>query len=179
MHRPKLDVTKAMYDSDGYGHTLIRATPMQILTLLEGFYWLWDRMSGKCLIEGMSNARLSNTRPSTEDIRARRDPVAETRAFLMAQEAVQMAAASSSKAVHSNVATLRAPEAALDAPLAEDTALSHASENPVALPEDTVQGIPASAGKTSFAVAVALGLVGMALFLPSPRPSQPGPASRK
>lgn len=89
---PHLDVTKSLYDSDGYRHTVVRATPVQILTLLEGFYWLWDRASGRCLLEGLGHARLSNNVPSGDDALARRHPVAETRAFLLAQSVVQAAA---------------------------------------------------------------------------------------
>lgn len=121
MSRTSLDITKTLYDTDGYRHTLVRATPVQILTLVEGFYWLWDRRSGRCLIEGMAGNRLSNTRPPGDDLQAGRDPVAETRAFFMAQKAVRSAAASatavlahvSSAALSSSAsagATLRAPE---------------------------------------------------------------------
>lgn len=94
MLRISLDVTKTLYDSDGYRHTLVRATPAQILTLVEGFYWLWDRRSGCCLVEGMAGNRLSNTRPPGNDLQSVRDPVAETRAFFLAQKAVRSAAAS-------------------------------------------------------------------------------------
>ena len=97
MSRTPLDITKTLYDADGYRHTLVRATPVQILTLVEGFYWLWDRRSGQCLIEGMASNRLSNTRPAGDDLQAGRDPVAETRAFFMAQKAVRSAAASSAR----------------------------------------------------------------------------------
>lgn len=89
----RLDVTKSLFDSDGYRHTLVAATPVQILTLLEGFYWLWDRVTGRCLLQGMDHARLSNDRPTADDVQARRHAVAETRAFLAAQSAIRAAAA--------------------------------------------------------------------------------------
>lgn len=104
MSRTALDITKMLYDADGYRHTLVRATPVQILTLVEGFYWLWDRRSGRCLVEGMASNRLSNTRPPGDDLQAGRDPVAETRAFFIAQKAVRSAAASAT-AVLANVST--------------------------------------------------------------------------
>lgn len=91
MYRPRLDVTKSLYDSDGYHHTLVRATPLQVLTQVQGFLFLWDRLSGRCLMEGMGGAQLSNTRPADADLRALRDPVAETRAFLLARDAIQTA----------------------------------------------------------------------------------------
>jgi hypothetical protein len=92
MKQLPLDVTKSLYDSDGYRHTLVTATPVQIVTLLEGFYWLWDRVTGRCLLEGMGHARLSNHVPSGDDAQARRNPVAETRAFLTAQSLIRHAA---------------------------------------------------------------------------------------
>jgi hypothetical protein len=88
----QIDVTKSLYDSDGYRHTLVTATPVQIVTLLEGFYWLWDRVTGVCLLEGMAHARLTNHIPPGEDAQARRNPVAETRAFLTAQSVIRNAA---------------------------------------------------------------------------------------
>jgi hypothetical protein len=92
MKKLQLDVTKSLYDSDGYRHTLVTATPVQIVTLLEGFYWLWERVTGRCLLEGMGHARLSNHVPRGDDAQARRNPVAETRAFLEAQSVIRSAA---------------------------------------------------------------------------------------
>ncbi|WP_157267449.1 hypothetical protein [Azohydromonas aeria] len=92
MKKLQIDVTKSLYDSDGYRHTLVTATPVQIVTLLEGFYWLWDRVTGVCLLEGMAHARLTNHIPPGEDAQARRNPVAETRAFLTAQSVIRNAA---------------------------------------------------------------------------------------
>ncbi len=113
MSRPSLDITKTLYDTDGYRHTLVRATPVQILTLVEGFYWLWDRRSGRCLVEGMASNRLSNTRPPGDDLQAGRDPVAETRAFFLAEKAVRTAAASATAVLAhvSSAARASAPEA--------------------------------------------------------------------
>ena len=92
MNKLPLDVTRSLYDSDGYRHTLVTATPVQIITMLEGFYWLWDRVTGRCLLEGMSHARLTNHVPPGDDAQARRQPVAETRAFLAAQSVIRTAA---------------------------------------------------------------------------------------
>lgn len=91
-----LDVTKSLYDSDGYRHCLVQATPAQILTLLEGFYWLWDRSSGKCLLEGMATTRLGNGKPPSHAPRMQTSRVAETRALLLAQRAMMKAALSAS-----------------------------------------------------------------------------------
>lgn len=92
MKKLQLDVTRSLYDTDGYRHTLVTATPVQIVTMLEGFYWLWDRATGRCLLEGMAHARLCNHVPAGEDAQARRNPVAETRAFLEAQSVIRSAA---------------------------------------------------------------------------------------
>jgi hypothetical protein len=92
MKQLPIDVTKSLYDSDSYRHTLVTATPVQIVTLLEGFYWLWDRVTGVCLLEGMGHARLSNHVPPGDDAQARRNPVAETRAFLTAQSLIRSVA---------------------------------------------------------------------------------------
>jgi hypothetical protein len=103
----RLDVTKALYDSDGYRHCLVQATPQQILSLLEGFYWLWDRASGKCLMEGMGAVRLCNHKPAYGALQAHRSRVEETRALLLAQRAMMKAAVSSAA---------RAPDPAPGAP---------------------------------------------------------------
>ena len=92
--RRRLDISRTLYDSDGYRHCLIQATPAQILTLLEGFYWLWDRASGKCLVEGMQGTRLSNTPPSDELLRVERARLQERRALQIAQLAMNKAALS-------------------------------------------------------------------------------------
>lgn len=104
----RFNVTKSLYDSDGYRHCLVQATPQQILTLLEGFYWLWDRASGRCLIEGMGAVRLGNCKPSYGALQAHRSRVEETRALLLAQRAMMKAAISSSSAAAPAPTPLRA-----------------------------------------------------------------------
>lgn len=96
LDKQPLNVSRTLYDSDGYRHCLVQATPAQVLTLLEGFYWLWDRSTGKCLLEGMATTRLSNTKPSTHALRMQTSRVAETRALLLAQKTMMKAALSSS-----------------------------------------------------------------------------------
>lgn len=180
MPRFKLDVTKALYDTDGYGHTLVQATPMQVLTLLEGFYWLWDRASGKCLIEGMTSARLSNTRPSSDDLIARRYPVAETRAFRLAQEVVQAASASSSSAVGGAASSsVPARRDTLSTRWTADAAGFLALQIPFVAPETPSTGrprrLPAAAHGTPSStpgpliMALAVGLLGAVLLIPGSR----------
>lgn len=198
---PPIDVRKSLYDTDGYRHTLVQATPVQILTLLEGFYWLWDRMSGLCLVEGMTGMRLSNTRPPREDVRARRQPVAETRAFLLAQEAVQSAAASAARAITlkamfgdasehdgTDPTSAEPPVRALDAGLAATPAQPArrpapepapwtpagpaASPSPAVLEEDRSHERPGA-----LSALLVLGLVGLALLVPGLGPARDGTRS--
>lgn len=162
--QPLIDVRKSLYDSEGYRHTLVQATPVQIITLLEGQYWLWDRVSGRCLVEGLPGLVLTNDRPEREDVRARRQPVAETRAFLLAQRALQAAARSSMHAL----STADAPEALACDPThaamqrdGEDLAdlCVHAPARPAAEDESLAPTLGA---------ALALGLLGLALLWPAP-----------
>ncbi len=99
MLEQKLDVTRSLYDSDGYRHCLVQGTPQQILTLLEGFYWLWDRASGKCLIEGMGAVSLGNSKPDHGALQGYGSRAEETRALLLAQRAMLKAAVSSASLV--------------------------------------------------------------------------------
>ena len=96
LDKQPLDVSRTLYDSDGYRHCLVQATPAQILTLLEGFYWLWDRATGRCLLEGMATTRLTNAKPGKQALRMQTSRVAETRALLLAQKTMMKAALSSS-----------------------------------------------------------------------------------
>lgn len=166
MSRTPLDITKTLYDSDGYRHTLVRATPLQILTLVEGFYWLWDRRSGRCLVEGMGSNRLSNTRPPGDDLQSGRDPVAETRAFFIAQKAVRTAAASAGAVLAHGSSTLRpTPPAllALAAPRPAPTSVQASAEGRRARP-----GTAASAqGGSMVAAALMVGFLALALLLPT------------
>jgi len=86
-----LDLRRSLYDSYGYRHTLVHATPMQILTRLEGLYWVWDRETGLCLVAGLGGERLSNERPADADLRAYGDAVAETRAHRLAHSVMRQA----------------------------------------------------------------------------------------
>ena len=86
-----LDLRRSLYDSYGYRHTLVHATPMQILTRLEGRYWVWDRETGLCLVAGLGGERLSNERPADADLRAYGDAVAETRAHRLAHSVMRQA----------------------------------------------------------------------------------------
>lgn len=87
-----LDLRRSLYDSYGCRHTLVHATPRQVLTRLEGAYWLWDRASGRCLMHGLAGECLSNALPADADLRARGDAVAETRAYRLARQALRQAA---------------------------------------------------------------------------------------
>lgn len=96
LDKQPLDVSRTLYDSDGYRHCLVQATPAQILTLVEGFYWLWDRATGRCLLEGMATTQLSNAKPGKQALQLQPSRVAETRALLLAQKAMTKAALSAS-----------------------------------------------------------------------------------
>jgi hypothetical protein len=177
MSRIPLDVTQTLYDTDGYRHTLVRATPAQILTLVEGFYWLWDRRSGRCLIEGVGSNRLSNSRPPGEDLRAAPDPVAETRAFFLAQKAVRCAAASAT-------AVLVRP---LDEPVQPRRAQSDAFA-PVTLPALTAEsngasvptrGRAAPTARPALLAAVMVGFAALGLLLGPDNPREPGPSAHR
>ena len=89
---PTLDLRRSLYDSYGCRHALVHATPRQVLTRLEGAYWLWDRASGRCLLHGLAGECLSNARPADTDLRAQGDAVAETRAYQLARQAMRRAA---------------------------------------------------------------------------------------
>lgn len=169
MARIPLDITKTLYDSDGYRHTLVRATPAQILTLVEGFYWLWDRRSGRCLVEGMASNRLSNTRPAGDDLQAGRDPVAETRAFFMAEKAVRSAAASAT-AVLAHVSSAArgngtAPRLAMSPPARP---AAPAGRQPEA-PKRIRTAAPAATTRSLLAATLTLGFLALALLTPSSR----------
>jgi hypothetical protein len=171
-----LNLARTLFDSDGYRHTLVRATSLQVLTALEGFYWLWDRSSGRCLMEGLAGTRLSNHRPAYRDTQEPRDPLAETRAFLIAQEAVLAAAASSSLSLRASEPLLRIaqPVSADPWPLPP----AHVAAAPLPRPEPSLrsyEAMPVSAPpqrarrRSGFAAAVVMGLVGLALLLPGLR----------
>lgn len=184
---PPIDVRKSLYDTDGYRHTLVQATPVQILTLLEGFYWLWDRMSGLCLVEGMTGMRLSNTRPPRDDVRARRQPVAETRAFLMAQEAVQSAAASAARAItlqamfgdapDGGEADAAAPAQAIAPPSAPES-VPHCSvlpdAGPVPMPAPVTTSAPVTTTASAWAASTAQPAAASPLGFDATRPERPG-----
>ena len=110
-----LDLRRSLYDSYGYRHTLVHATPMQILTRLEGLYWVWDRETGLCLVAGLGGERLSNERPADADLRAYGDAVAETRAHRLAHSVMQQASERSRVAL----AALRPQVPTPAAPVAE------------------------------------------------------------
>ncbi|MBA3623407.1 MAG: hypothetical protein H0W48_02885 [Methylibium sp.] len=167
MSRTLLDITKTLYDTDGYRHTLVRATPVQILTLVEGFYWLWDRRSGRCLVEGMAGNRLSNARPPGDDLRAGRDPVAETRAFFMAQKAVRSAAASAT-AVLARVSTAASASGAVVQAVRTVPALRALPEISGAVASySRRRSSPALAGPALMTATLMVGCFALALLLPA------------
>lgn len=166
MSRTPLDITKTLYDTDGYRHTLVRATPVQILTLVEGFYWLWDRRSGRCLVEGMASNRLSNTRPPGDDLQAGRDPVAETRAFFLAEKAVRSAAASATAVLASVSSASRATGVAVAEVNAASTLPPFAAAAPVAR-EVRRRSSSAAAGSSLMTATLMVSFVALALLLPS------------
>ena len=120
-----LDLRRSLYDSYGYRHTLVHATPMQILTRLEGLYWVWDRESGLCLVAGLGGERLSNERPADADLRAYGDAVAETRAHRLAHSVMRQASERSR-------AALAALPPQLPAPASPDAGRPRAAARPAA-----------------------------------------------
>ncbi|MBA3598651.1 MAG: hypothetical protein H0W40_14930 [Methylibium sp.] len=167
MSRTLLDITKTLYDTDGYRHTLVRATPVQILTLVEGFYWLWDRRSGRCLIEGMASNRLSNARPPGDDLQAGRDPVAETRAFFLAQKAVRSAAASAT-AVLAHVSTAARSSGAVAQAVRTAPALrALPAVSGAAAPYSRRRSAPAVPGPSLMTATLMVACFALALLLPA------------
>lgn len=142
-----LDLRRSLYDSYGYRHTLVHATPMQILTRLEGLYWVWDRETGLCLVAGLGGERLSNERPADADLRAYGDSVAETRAHRLAHSVMRQA----SERARAAAAALRPHAPVPTVPQAER---AHATAVPEA-PRAGPAARPAAAGLSPLALLAA------------------------
>lgn len=86
-----LDLSKPLYDSDGYEHAFITGNANQVVTKLKGSYGLWDVKTGACLVEGSSGLSLSNIPPDPAILAERREVAANMLAELHAQAAIDKA----------------------------------------------------------------------------------------
>jgi hypothetical protein len=58
-----IDTKAPLYDSYGYQHFLVAATPLQVVTRLYSNFCVWDRRTGRCLLAEGDTLTLSNTAP--------------------------------------------------------------------------------------------------------------------
>ena len=136
-----LDLRRSLYDSYGYRHTLVHATPMQILTRLEGLYWVWDRETGLCLVAGLGGERLSNERPADADLRAYGDAVAETRAHRLAHSVMRQASERSRAALAAMRPRAQAPAACQEGRAPDAVARAAARPRPASRPAGDVSSL--------------------------------------
>lgn len=87
------DVTKPLFDSDGYAHHFVTGNGIQLVTKIGFAYAVWNAKNGECLNVGSEGLRLGNTPLSDEELARRKALGAEMLAGLHADAAVQRTAA--------------------------------------------------------------------------------------
>jgi hypothetical protein len=86
-----IDLTRPLYDSDGYQHTLIFANTGYLVTRFAGHIGLWQRKTGRCLVANCEEVTLSNEPLDPAELAARRNAAATLFADLHAQAATARA----------------------------------------------------------------------------------------
>lgn len=67
-----IDVTKPLYDSDGYEHSFVVKSALEIVTRYNGVFCIWDARTGCCLRSGVEECRLTNTPLSKKELAQRK-----------------------------------------------------------------------------------------------------------
>lgn len=93
---PAPDVSKPLFDSEGYEHSLVASNGVEIVTKIGAVYALWNAKTGECLKVNCDGLTLGNTPMSEAERNRRRDLGAKMLADLHAEAAATRAAASSS-----------------------------------------------------------------------------------
>lgn len=65
------DVTKPLYDSDGYQHHYVTGNDVEIVTKIGSVFALWDAKTGECLKTGSDGIRIGNVPLSDEELARR------------------------------------------------------------------------------------------------------------
>lgn len=80
-----IDISKPLYDNDGFQHHYVAGNSREIVTKISGIYVIWDARTGECLKQGSEGATLGNEPLPPEELDRRKMEGARILAELHAQ----------------------------------------------------------------------------------------------
>jgi hypothetical protein len=92
-----LDPARPLFDAAGRKHHVVTSSSKQVVTSFCGFFGVWDRKTGDCLIAGSEAERLSNECPRDEWVARRREAAMQVLAGMHADAAIERARVTSSQ----------------------------------------------------------------------------------